>query len=222
MRMEKWAMLVTYHMFVYILKDATSVRWNNLSKGVVTNYEDSKRRLQTHFKQQKKQTKTHLVGVKIKSLVKFISKELSESYDGLMEKTYSWIQAEETTSNKKPITFMDSAKMVGKTFTKPPKMVSKIRDASKYYEFHQDYGHGTHAYIELKNKTKEAVKSRKWAYLIKGIKKGRAKQADNQLEEWTAPAMNADLLVEGKEETIFMIRVTNNPIQRKKLQESRV
>ncbi|GJW45622.1 hypothetical protein Tco_0077268 [Tanacetum coccineum] len=215
MRMEKWPMIVTCHMFVYILKDVTRVRWNNLPKGVVTNYEDSKRRFRTHFKQQKKQNKTHLAitrlnedqriagfvhEVKIKSLVKFISTELPESYDGLMEKIYSWLQAEETAYDGKPITFMDSgmgdktqkgrpwkgsekknrdkrdSEKVGKTFTKPPKMVSKTRDTSKYYEFHQDYGHDTYACRELKNETKEVVKSGKWVHLIKGIRKGRAKR----------------------------------------------
>ncbi|GJQ93478.1 hypothetical protein Tco_0004617 [Tanacetum coccineum] len=34
--------------------------------------------------------------------------EVLESYDGLIEKVYSWLQAEETASEGKPITFMDS------------------------------------------------------------------------------------------------------------------
>ncbi|GJT97196.1 reverse transcriptase domain-containing protein [Tanacetum coccineum] len=46
-------------------------------------------------------------GVKIKSLVKFVSTELPESYDGLIEKVYSLLQAEETASEGKSITFMD-------------------------------------------------------------------------------------------------------------------
>ncbi|GJV01132.1 hypothetical protein Tco_1334701 [Tanacetum coccineum] len=47
-------------------------------------------------------------GVKIKSLVKFISTELPESYDELLEKVYYWLQAEKTTSEGRLITFMDS------------------------------------------------------------------------------------------------------------------
>ncbi|GJZ96785.1 reverse transcriptase domain-containing protein [Tanacetum coccineum] len=259
-------MPITCHMFVYKLKDDARVWWNSLPKGMVTSYEDLKRRFRTHFKQQKKQTKTHLAingikkkkgetvrafisrytdetthitrlnddqriagfvhGVK-KSLVKFISTKLLKSYDGLMEKTHSWLQAEETASERRPITFMDSStgdktqkgkpwkapekknrdkrdrfspyqehnlgiflsltkspmeilatEKVVKTFTKPPKMLSKARDTSKYYEFHQDYGHDTNACRELKNQTEEAVKSGKLSHLIKGIKKGRAKQTD--------------------------------------------
>ncbi|GKA39040.1 hypothetical protein Tco_0731591 [Tanacetum coccineum] len=43
-KMEKWVMPVSGHMFVYKLEDAARVWWNNLPKGVVSNYEDLKRR----------------------------------------------------------------------------------------------------------------------------------------------------------------------------------
>ncbi|GJV19793.1 reverse transcriptase domain-containing protein [Tanacetum coccineum] len=68
MRMEKWAMPVTCYMFVYILKDVARVWWNSLPKRVVTSYEDLNKRFRTHFKQQKKHTKTHLAinGIKRK------------------------------------------------------------------------------------------------------------------------------------------------------------
>ncbi|GKB89570.1 hypothetical protein Tco_0961842 [Tanacetum coccineum] len=165
-------------------------------------------------------------------MVKFIPTELPISYDRLMEKTYSWLQAKEMTFEGKPITFMDSnfgdkaqkgrlwegsgkknrykrdrfspykepnhgilqsltkipreiliSEKVGKTFVKPPKMVTKARDSSKYCEFHQDSGYDTNACRELKNQIEEAVKSGKLAHLIKGIKKGRAKQMETQLGE---------------------------------------
>ncbi|GKB71216.1 reverse transcriptase domain-containing protein [Tanacetum coccineum] len=143
--MEKWAMLVTCHMFVYVLNDPARVWWYNLQKGVVTNYEDLKRRFRTYFSQQKRQTKTHLASIKrrewervrafitpytdetsqitrlnedqriacfvhgvVKLLVKFISTWLPESYDGYMEKTYTWIQAEDTDSEGRPIVLMNN------------------------------------------------------------------------------------------------------------------
>ncbi|GKB19349.1 hypothetical protein Tco_0853272 [Tanacetum coccineum] len=74
------------------------------------------------------------------------------------------------------------------------------KDTSKYCEFHQ---------IE------EVVKSGRLAHLIKGIRKGRAKQTDTQLEEWTTPTVNAERVVDEKEDPILMIRVTNNPLKRK-------
>ncbi|GJV89977.1 hypothetical protein Tco_1533915 [Tanacetum coccineum] len=243
-KMEKWVMSVSY----------------------------LKRRFQTHFNQQKRQTKTHLAingikrkegvsvrafitwytdktaqisklnenqriasfvhGMKIKSLVKFISTELPEIYDELMDKVYSWLQAEETASEGRHVVFMDNntgerpqkgrpwegsgrknrerrdryspykqptfgilqnltktpreilaSEKVVKTFTKPPKMISKARDMSKYCEFHQDYGHNTNVCRELKNQIEEVVKSGKLAHLIKGIKKGKAKQTDAQPRE---------------------------------------
>ncbi|GKC76331.1 hypothetical protein Tco_1127105 [Tanacetum coccineum] len=172
-------------------------------------------------------------GVKIKSLVKFISIELSESYDRLMDKVYSWLQAEEMTFEGRPIVFMDNntgekpqkgrpwegsgrknrerqdryspykepasrilqsltktpreilaSRKVVKTFTKPPKMISKARD------------------IE------EAVKSGKLAHLIKGIRKGKAKQMNAQPGEWAAHVVKAKSATERKEEPILMIGVT--------------
>nr|GEY44984.1 reverse transcriptase domain-containing protein [Tanacetum cinerariifolium] len=94
-------------------------------------------------------------------------------------------------------------------------MVSKTRDTSKYCEFYQDYDHDTNSCRELKNQIEEVVKSGKLAQLIKGIRKERAKQTHTQLEEWTAPAVNAKPVADEKEEPILMTRVTNNPLKRK-------
>ncbi|GJX46531.1 hypothetical protein Tco_0271721 [Tanacetum coccineum] len=47
--------------------------------------------------------------VNIKSLVKFISTELPEGYNEHMEKEYSWLQAEETASKGRPVTFIDGS-----------------------------------------------------------------------------------------------------------------
>nr|GEU68053.1 reverse transcriptase domain-containing protein [Tanacetum cinerariifolium] len=170
----------------------------------------------------------------------------------LRRKTYSLQQAEDMTSEGKPVTFKDISmgdktqkgrpwegsgkknrdkqdrfspykkpnhgilqsltkspreilitEKVGKTFTKPPKMVSTAKDTFKYCEFHQDYGHDTNTCRELKNQIEEAVKSKKLAYLIKEIRKGRAKQTDNQLREWQAIAVKAEPVVEGKKNKSF-------------------
>nr|GEY23562.1 hypothetical protein [Tanacetum cinerariifolium] len=163
-------------------------------------------------------------GVKIKFLVKLVSVELPESYDGLIDKAYSWLQAEEIASDGRPITFMDGGieekpprgkrwegagkknkekrdrynpykesilailqnltktpreimffEKVGKTFLKPPEMVSNARETSKYCEFHQDYGHEMNACREWKSQIKEAINSEKLSHLVKGIRKGFAK-----------------------------------------------
>ncbi|GJV59704.1 hypothetical protein Tco_1465804 [Tanacetum coccineum] len=128
----------------------------------------------------------------IKSLlVTFISTELPESYNGLKVILMS------TPSKGRPVTFMDSSlrdkaqngreilvlEELGKMSVKPPKMVLKARDTSKYCEFHQDYGHDTNSCRELKNQIDKAVKSGKLAHFIKGIRKGMAKQTETQLGE---------------------------------------
>ncbi|GKB78902.1 hypothetical protein Tco_0945797 [Tanacetum coccineum] len=94
-------------------------------------------------------------------------------------------------------------------------MVSKTRDTTKYCEFQQDYGHDTNDCRELKIQIEEAVKSGKLDHLIKGIRKGKAKQTNTQLREWIAPTVKAEPPTEGKEEHILMIGMVNNPLKRK-------
>ncbi|GJR68987.1 hypothetical protein Tco_0015052 [Tanacetum coccineum] len=107
--MEKWVISVSCHMFIYILKDAARVWWNSLPKGVVSNYKDlKKRRNRPDLETQRKSKDSRVHGVKIKSLIKFISTKLPKSYDGLMDKVYSWLQAEETVTEGRPVTFMDN------------------------------------------------------------------------------------------------------------------
>ncbi|GJV43226.1 hypothetical protein Tco_1427762 [Tanacetum coccineum] len=205
-------------------------------------------------------------GVKIKSLVKFVSAELPKSYDRLMDKAYSWLQAEETASEGRPVTFMDEgigeilprgkpwegvgrknkekrdwyspykeailrilqnltkspreilvSEKVGKTFVKPPKMVSKAKDTSKYCEFHHDYGHETNACQELKSQIEESVKSGKLSHLVKRNKKGKAKQMDAQLGDCATPVVEAEPIMEGKEDPILMVGVVKNPLKGKSL-----
>nr|GFB67984.1 hypothetical protein [Tanacetum cinerariifolium] len=81
---------------------------------------------------------------------------------------------------KSPKEILASEKVV-KTFTKPPKMVSKTRDTSKYCKFHQDYDYETNACRELKNQIKEGVKLEKLAHMVKGVRKGKAKHTNTQL-----------------------------------------
>ncbi|GKC70930.1 reverse transcriptase domain-containing protein, partial [Tanacetum coccineum] len=225
MRMEKWAIPVTCQMFVYILKDTARVWWNGLPKGVVKYYEDLKRRFRTHFKQQKKQTKTYLAidikrregesiqafitqytektaqitrlnedqriagfihGVKITSQVKFMSTKLPESYDGLMEKVYSWLQVEETASKGKLITFMD--RNVGEKPLKGRPWEGFRKKSKERWD-----NHDTNACKELKIQIEEVVKSGKLAHLVKGIRKGKAKPTKLSLENRQCPSCHADI-----------------------------
>ncbi|GKE45651.1 hypothetical protein Tco_1472935, partial [Tanacetum coccineum] len=108
-RMQKWLMLVACHMFTYTLKDSPRIWWNSQKAGSILDYEDLKEKFRSHFSQQKKFTKTHLIlglhedqrisdfihGLRRRSLVKHFSTDLSLTYKGLMKKTYTWVEAKE-------------------------------------------------------------------------------------------------------------------------------
>ncbi|GJS75688.1 reverse transcriptase domain-containing protein [Tanacetum coccineum] len=66
MRMQKWLMPVACHMFTYTLKDSVRIWWNSQKAGSILDYEDLKANFRSHFSQQKKFTKTHLVVHNIK------------------------------------------------------------------------------------------------------------------------------------------------------------
>ncbi|GJS58242.1 reverse transcriptase domain-containing protein [Tanacetum coccineum] len=137
--MQKWLMHVSCHMFTYTLKDSARIWWNSQKTGSILNYEDLKAKFRSHFSQQKKFTKTHLVvhnikqregestrafitrytddtlqilglheeqrisglvhSLRTRSLVEHLSTDLPSTYKGLMEKTYTWVEAREVATN---------------------------------------------------------------------------------------------------------------------------
>ncbi|GKA77450.1 reverse transcriptase domain-containing protein, partial [Tanacetum coccineum] len=52
-----------------------------------------------------------------------------------------------------------------------------------YYHFHEDHGHETNDYRQLRNQIEEAVNSGQLFHLVKGIKKERVKDSENQRTE---------------------------------------
>ncbi|GKC94605.1 hypothetical protein Tco_1160047 [Tanacetum coccineum] len=71
---------------------------------------------------------------------------------------------------------------VPKTFKQPPRMLrnKQSRDMTKYCHFYEDYGHETNDCHELRHQIDGAVKSGQISHLVKGIKKGKAKDSDTQ------------------------------------------
>ncbi|GJT29464.1 reverse transcriptase domain-containing protein [Tanacetum coccineum] len=112
-RMQKWAMPVACHIFTYTLKDSTRIWWNDQKSGSIINYKDLKAKFRSHFSQQKNFTKTHLAVHNIKqrdreSTRDFVTRQgalwilsmnLPTTYKGLMENTYTWIEAKEVATN---------------------------------------------------------------------------------------------------------------------------
>ncbi|GJT19093.1 hypothetical protein Tco_0877799 [Tanacetum coccineum] len=156
-------------------------------------------------------------GLKTMSLVEFFSTDLPTTYKALMEKTYTWIEANEVVMNGAPVKYMEgfdklarntsdilATEKVAKDFNPPPRMTAKGKnmDMSKYCQSHKDHGHNTDYCRELKRQTEEAYRSGKLAHLVKGIKKGKAKASDTQQGNWK----KSDKYNNFSEASILMIR----------------
>ncbi|GKC75637.1 reverse transcriptase domain-containing protein, partial [Tanacetum coccineum] len=122
-RMQKWLMPVACHMFTYTLKDSARIWWNSQKAGSILNYKDLKAKFRSHFSQQKRFIKTHLAihnikqregesvrafATRTRNLVEHLSTDLPSTYKGLMEKTYTWIEAREVATNGAPIDRRDN------------------------------------------------------------------------------------------------------------------
>ncbi|GJR72656.1 reverse transcriptase domain-containing protein [Tanacetum coccineum] len=260
-RMQKWLMPVSCHMFTYTLKDSARIWWNSQKAGSILNYEYLKAKFRSHFSQQKKFTKTHLAvhnikqregkstrafitrytddtlqilglheeqrilgfvhGLRTRSLVEHLSTDLPSTYKGLMEKTYTWVEAREVATNGASSDRRDSfespkeilaTEKAARSFEPPSKMFGskRSRDMSKYCHFHEDYGHDTNDCRHLRTQIQEAINSGKLSHLVKGIKKERTKSSDTPRGESkknkdTTPAEatilmvnNAPVIIEAK------------------------
>ncbi|GJS28602.1 hypothetical protein Tco_0489222 [Tanacetum coccineum] len=89
-RMKKWAMPVACHMFTYTLKDSAQIWWNGQKA------DDTMQIMGLHEEQR---ISKFVHGLRTRSLVEFLSIDLPTSYKGLMEKTYTWIEAREVATN---------------------------------------------------------------------------------------------------------------------------
>ncbi|GJT02675.1 hypothetical protein Tco_0823844 [Tanacetum coccineum] len=173
-RMQKWLMPVACHMFTYTLKDFARIWWNSQKTSSILNYEDLKAKFRSHFSQQKKFTKTNLAGPN-HGLLPSLSKSPKEIL---------------------------ATKKAARSFEPPPKMFGskKSQDMSKYYPFHEDYGHDTNDCRYLRTQIQEAVNSGQLSHLIKGIKKERTKSSDTprgerRKDKGKAPAETPILMV---------------------------
>ncbi|XP_071704011.1 uncharacterized protein [Rutidosis leptorrhynchoides] len=82
-------------------------------------------------------------------------------------------------------------------FKAPPKLNSKgkMRDTSKFCDFHNDFGHETDDCIQLKQAIEEAVRSEKLSHLVKGIRNPKVPKREVKAEEKKPNADNAILTV---------------------------
>ncbi|GJS20948.1 reverse transcriptase domain-containing protein [Tanacetum coccineum] len=67
-------------------------------------------------------------------------------------------------------------KNIAKNFEQPSRLpgANWSKDKTRYFHFHEDYGHETNQCRELRHQIEEAVKSGQLAHLVKGVKKEKA------------------------------------------------
>ncbi|GJZ16304.1 hypothetical protein Tco_0551981 [Tanacetum coccineum] len=161
--------------------------------------------------------------LRTRNQVEFFSTVLPTIYKGLMEKTYTWIEAREVATNgasndhregsdslsKSPREILATKKIL-KTFKQPPRMLRNrwSHDMTKYCHFHEDHRHDTNDCRELRHQIEEDVKSGQLSHLVKGIKKGKVKALNTQQDDWkkgsrdTAPVEAPMLMIIRKDHTL--------------------
>ncbi|GKC66895.1 hypothetical protein Tco_1099493 [Tanacetum coccineum] len=112
-RMQKWLMPVSCHMFTYTLKDSARIWWNSQKavhnikqregesvRAFATRYTDDTLQILGLHEDQRISSFVH--GLKPRNLVEHLSTDFPSTYKGLMEKTYAWIEAREVATNRAP------------------------------------------------------------------------------------------------------------------------
>ncbi|GJW25436.1 hypothetical protein Tco_0039247 [Tanacetum coccineum] len=140
-------------------------------------------------------------GLRTRNLVKHLSTDLLSTYKGLMEKTYTWIEAREVATNRAPNDQRDNSER-------------RSRDMYKYCYFHEDHGYDTNDCRQLKSQIEEVVKSGQLSHLVNRIKKERAKTSDSQRgekkEKSTTPP-EAPILMINQEEACTRNNTSKSP-----------
>nr|GEW75897.1 hypothetical protein [Tanacetum cinerariifolium] len=160
--------------------------------GSILNCEDLKVKLRSHFSQQKRFTKTHLVVHNIKQRegesVRAFATRNSLYIQGFVEKTYTWIEAREIGTNRALNDQRDNFERLSKSSCDND-MGQKSRDRFSPYRGHNhgllsSLSKSTRENLAIeKSQIEESVRSGQLSHLIKGIKKERAKASDSQRGE---------------------------------------
>ncbi|GKB26322.1 hypothetical protein Tco_0865723 [Tanacetum coccineum] len=107
-----------------------------------------------------------------RNLVEHLSTDLPYTNKGLMEKTYTWIEAREVATNGAPNDRRDNFERLLSNLSKCPREILAIEKAARMFE------QPPHM-----SQIEEAMKSGQLSNLVKGIKKERAKTSDSQCGE---------------------------------------
>ncbi|GJX59069.1 hypothetical protein Tco_0290459 [Tanacetum coccineum] len=146
----------------------------------------------------------------VRNLVEHLSTDLPSTYKGLMEKTYTWIEAREVATNGAPNDRRDNSERSRKSSWDNGRG-QRSRDRFSPY---RGPNHGLLSSMskspreilakeKLRSQIKEAVRSDQVSHLVKGIKKERTKTSNSQRgekkEKSTTPAEEPILMINQKE-----------------------
>ncbi|GJX29466.1 reverse transcriptase domain-containing protein [Tanacetum coccineum] len=202
-----------------VYEDASSCplqREGESTRAFITRYTDDTLQILGLHEEQRISGFVH--GLRIKSLVEYLSTDLPSTYKGLIEKTYTWVEVREKNKDRfspyrgpnhgllpslsKSLKEILATEKAARSFEPPPKMFGskRSRDMSKYGHFYEDYGHDTNDCKHLITQIQEAVNSGQLSHLVKGIKKERTKSSDtlrgeSKKDKGTRPAEAPILMV---------------------------
>ncbi|GJR54491.1 hypothetical protein Tco_1405012 [Tanacetum coccineum] len=128
-----------------------------------------------------------MLGVNNPKLTKRLNEHVSKTMEEMMIATTAYIRGEAVAAGKKKGHASWSARDQSKRnaseqrsnfrgkFKPLPPMVTPVekRSNNKFYDFHNDKGHGTDECMQLKKQIEELVQAGKLSHFIKEIKQGR-------------------------------------------------
>ncbi|XP_071736652.1 uncharacterized protein [Rutidosis leptorrhynchoides] len=187
-RMSRWDMAVAFHAFSYVFKSDTRIWFDSLAKDSISSFEDPKRIFRSKFSQQKKHKKNHVAAHSIKQK----DNEASRDFLSRRENTSSILG----TLIKSPKEIL-ATERAAQAFKAPPKLNNKgkLRDTSKFFDFHNNFRHETDDCIQLRQDIEEAVRSGKLSHLVKGIRNTKVAKQEAKPEEKRPNTDNAILTV---------------------------
>ncbi|GJR27521.1 reverse transcriptase domain-containing protein [Tanacetum coccineum] len=156
------------HLAVHNIKQ----REGESTRAFVTRYTDDT--LQVLGLHEEQRISGFIHGLRTRSLVKQLSIDLPSTYKG--RDWFSPYQGPNhgllSNLSKSPKEILATEK-AAKSFEQPPRMFGsrQSQDMYKYFHFHEDHGHDTNDYRQLRYQIEEAVKSGQLFHLVKGIKK---------------------------------------------------
>nr|GEX62857.1 reverse transcriptase domain-containing protein [Tanacetum cinerariifolium] len=159
-------------------------------------------------------------GVNNPELTKRLNKHVPKTMEEMMITTTAFIRGEAAAASKKkghpregrgpnrftPLTRMPKEILATEEskFHPPPPMVTPVekKSSNKLCDFHNDKGHSTDEYMQLKKQIEELMRARKLLHLIKEIKQGRDQSKTGKKETTAKDKPTAIYMVKSWQRTM--------------------